>query len=190
MSSRFRRFVLEFVLIPLAFVTSCAAFIPPAVRLVDPMTHAPLTVNGRFFILVVQGDQPHVLTVEDLHAIPPLPEGATYLVPDGKDDVFQRYLNEHDPTPRRYDAVWILKVERRAPKRQRIELYLLRDGYWGGAYDATEHAVTPIYRKITGAGLAFIFGPLAMFANLAVWLVAAILFTRLKRRRTAALPIA
>jgi hypothetical protein len=75
-------------------------------------------------------------------------------VPEGKERDIEQYLNVHQPPAG--DSGWVLRVERLAPDRQRIELFLMGDGYFGGAYDATQHAVTPHYRKLTGPGFAFI----------------------------------
>jgi hypothetical protein len=177
----FKRQVLHAVLGSLAFVASCTALMVPAFPVAEPMTHKPLDLGqpARFPILVVEGDRPRVLMLEDPHKIPTLPPGATYLVPAGKDEAFQQYLNDHaEHLP---DVGWMLKVHRSGPDRQRIELFLMGDGFSGGVYDATAHAVTPVYRKLTGPGFAFIVIDLAMLSNLALWGIGALVYARVRR---------
>lgn len=179
-----KRFLLFGIVLPLTFVGSCFAWLPVAVRLTDPLTHTAVETlsSAPFPVLIVQGENARVLMVEDLRGIPPLPEGATYLVPPGREASFQREINKRVPPER--DSFWVLKVERTEADRQRIELYLMGDGYFGGAYDATDLTVTPRYRKVTGFGFAFIFGGCALAMNFALWAVGAFA-VRIVRRRLA-----
>lgn len=144
-------------LVPVTFMTSCVGFLPPALKLVDPMTHSPVDHNkprGPFPVFVVNGNQASVAMVEDPHNVPPAPSGASYLVP------FERRRSfDHDTVHR--DSGWVLRVKGLAADRQRIELFLIGDGYWGGAYEATSTTITPLYRKTTGPAFALIFAPLA-----------------------------
>jgi hypothetical protein len=179
-----KRTTLIGILLPIAFVGSCAVLTPAAMRLADPLTHRSVETRSPepFPILIVSGDGPRVRMVEDLRNVPALPEGATYLVTPGQEDSFQRALNESWPD--RNESGWVLKVEQTAPDRQRIQLYLMGDGYWGGAYDATADSVTPRYRKTTGPGFAFIAVAVALGINTALWGLGAAALRTVKRRGT------
>ena len=178
-----KRAIVFGLVLPVAFIGGCFALLLPAGRLADPMTHLRVEdLPGQPFpVLIVQGDHARVLMVEDLQNIPPLPDGATYLVPAGKEATFQQQLYEQSPRDR--DVAWVLQVKRSAPNRQRIELYLIGDGYWGGGYEATGSTITPLYRKLTGPGFAFIFGGLAVATNLGLWGAGAWVFRAVRRRR-------
>lgn len=179
-----KRVIVFGLLLPIAFIGSCFALLPPAVRLADPMTHLPLDgLPGQPFpVLVVERDQARVLMIEDLRRVPPLPDGATYLVPGGSETAFRKQLEEQAPRDR--DVAWVLQVERLAPDRQRIELYLMGDGYWGGGYEVTHNTITPLYRKLTGPAFAFIFGGLALAMNGVLWGSGALALRAIQRRRT------
>jgi hypothetical protein len=173
------------IITSMVFMGSCVAFLPVANRRTDPITRYPIGQDSRlccpFPVLVVVGGEPRLLELTDPSKVPPLPAGATYLVPDGKDAAFQRELNR-DPHAWR-DARWVLNVRRLSPGHQRIELYLMGDGFAGGVYEATATSVTLLYRKITGPGYTFIVGLLALLMNAAVWgLVRVIVLVRRRRR--------
>jgi len=159
------------VLTPMAFVASCTCLLPVAARLVDPLTRRPVMdgFEEPFPILVVKGETAWVAMVEDPLKVPPPPPGATYLVPPGEERRVERYVREHDPATPERDSGWVLQVTGKGAGRQQIELFLMGDGYWGGAYDATSTTVRPRYRKITGPGFALVFGSLATAMNLACW---------------------
>src|SRR5205823_6561556 len=116
---RFKRTLVIGILMPIAFVGSCTALIPPAMRLADPLSHSPIDAGhaGPFPILVVRNDEPRVLMLENVHVVPALADGETYTVPPGKDAAFERYLNDRAPHGR--DRAWVLSVERLAAGRQR-----------------------------------------------------------------------
>ncbi|HEV8700258.1 MAG TPA: hypothetical protein VGV60_03190 [Candidatus Polarisedimenticolia bacterium] len=173
--------------IPVAFMTSCVGFIPPATRLADPMTRSPVdheNLRGPFPVVVVNDEQAWVAMPENPHDVPPPPAGASYLVPLERTRSIERYLRDHDTVHRK--SSWVLNVQALGVDRQRIELYLLGDGYWGGIYEATATTVTPLFRKVTGPGFAFIFGSLALLMNSVAWAIVASSFWWFKRRRQAA----
>jgi hypothetical protein len=151
--------------------------------LADPLTHLPVThVHFHEFpVLVVAGNQAWVEQVEDPLNVPPPPPGASYLVPPGKAREIEQYLIDHDT--RGVDSSWVLNVKTLSPDRQRIELYLWGDGYWGGVYEATATTVAPQYRKATGPGFAFIFGPLALLMNMAFWGTVFLSWRLLRRKK-------
>ena len=183
--SGIRRVLLFGIVLPLAFVGSCFALTIPAMRLADPLTRHPIETRPPqpFPILVVTGDDAFVLMVEDLSKVPPLPTGATYLVPDGKEQSVQRTINEQ--WPKEFDSSWVVEVERHGPDRQHIQLYLMGDGVLGGAYDATASSVTPRYRKSTGPGFAFIAAGLAFLVNATLWGLGALILKMARRRKAA-----
>ncbi len=155
-----------------AFMASCAGFLQPALQLADPLTHRPIEHDSRgggFPVVVVHGDQAWVAMPEDPWNIPPPPTGASYLVPLDRTASIEQYLRENDTEHR--DSGWVLRVEALSANRQRIELFLMGDGYWGGVYEATSTAVTPLYRKVTGPGFALIFGPLSFLLNSVAWVI-------------------
>lgn len=186
MSSRnIKRELRTAVLVSLAFVGSCILLTPASLVFTDPLTHTRVDQGVRipFPILVMHEDEPQVLMVEDLHQIPALAAGTTYLVPEGKERDIEQYLNVHQPPAG--DSGWVLKVERLAPDRQRIEVFLMGDGYFGGAYDATPHGVTPRYRKLTGPGFALIAIGVALAMNASLWGVGALVVAAIRRWRRA-----
>jgi hypothetical protein len=151
------------------------------------MTHSPVNqenLRGPFPVVVMNDDQAWVAMPEDPHDVPPPPSGASYLVPLERTRSIERYLRDHDTEHR--DSSWVLNVQALAADRQRIELFLLGDGYWGGVYEATATTITPLYRKVTGPGFAFIFGPLALLMNSVVWVIVGGGAWWFKRRRRAA----
>ena len=153
-------------ILPLAFLGSCVGLLEPARRLADPMTHAP--VGDRSFpVLVVSADTARVHMVANPSDIPPPTPGTSYLVPPEKASYFERYIREHDAPLT--DSNWVLRVFPLSSDHQRIELFLMGDGYWGGVYDATSEAVTPRFRKIAGPGFALVFAPLAFLLNCVAW---------------------
>jgi hypothetical protein len=156
-------------ILPLAFLGSCVGLLEPARRLADPMTHKPVDdrSSGPFPVLVVSADTAKVNMVENPGDIPPPPSGTSYLVPPEKASYFERYIREHDAPLT--DSNWVLRVFPLSSDHQRIELFLMGDGYRGGVYDATSKSVTPLFRKTTGPGFALIVGPLAFLLNCVVW---------------------
>jgi hypothetical protein len=156
---------------PVAFMTSCVGFIPPALRLADPMTHRSVDQENRHgpFPVVVNGDQAWVAMPEDPQNVPPPPSGASYLVPLERTRSIEQYLRDHDTEHRK--SGWVLRARALSAHHQRIELFLMGDGYWGGAYEATSTTISPLYRKITGPGFALIFGPLALVLNSVAWAI-------------------
>ena len=174
------------VLVPVAFLGSCIVLIPVATQLTDSMTHAPVdqTDSFPFPILVVRGTEASVEEIDDPHNIPAPPPGVSFLVPPGQVDVVERYLRAHDTTYHKNS--WVLRVTPISSERQRIELFLMGDGYWGGVYEATATSVTPLYRKITGPGYAFVFGPLTLGLNIVLWGVVVAGIWGIRRYRNAA----
>lgn len=157
----------------IAFMASCVPFLPLALRLADALTHRSVDLENfrraPFPVVVVSGDQAWAVMSEDPRNIPLPPSGASYLVPLERARDIEQYLRDHDTAKR--DSAWVLRVEALSADRQRIELFLMGDGYWGGVYEATSTTITPLYRKITGPGFAFIFGPLAILLNSVAWAI-------------------
>jgi hypothetical protein len=151
------------------------------------MTHRPV-VDSRFRepfpVLVVEGEKAWVSMAEEPYRIPPPPPGASYLVPPEKAPRLEQYLREHDTVHQQ--SSWVLRVKPVSAGQQRIELFLMGDGYWGGVYDATRDTATPRYRKITGPGFAFIFGPVALLLNGAAWGAGYLAVSLVRRRKHAA----
>lgn len=166
------------------FMGSCVAMLPVAVRLADPMTRQPLDSSdgSPFPILVVTGATGRVEMLGNPRQRPVPPPGSTYLVPPGKSEEIEQYLWRHEPR-RDGDGSWTLRVEERSPALQRIELLWSGDGFSGGVYDAESTRVTPLYRKLTGPGFAFMFGPLAIALNLGLWALVRFLWRRHLERR-------
>ncbi|HET7436051.1 MAG TPA: hypothetical protein VFN10_15180 [Thermoanaerobaculia bacterium] len=175
------RRALWIVLLSVLFIGSCTALIKPATRLADAKTIVPLAAapDRPFPLLVLRNGVPEIVRVTDLRAIPPLPAGTTYLVPEGAEESIARRV-----TPPHADGRWVLHVQRLAPAQQRIELYWMHNGYAGGIYDATATHVMPRYRKITGPGFAFIVLRIAAGISLAICaaVVAAALVLRSRLR--------
>ena len=177
------------VLLSIAFLYSCTALLPVAAQLTDSMTHRPVdtTYSEHFPILVVRGTEASVEETDNPHNVPPPPAGASYLVPAGQVKALERYLREHDTT--RHDRAWVLRVTARSSERQRIELFLMGDGCWGGVYEATATSITPLYRKVAGPIYAMVFGPVALGLNMVLWgSLAASIWGIRRYRRAAQLP--
>jgi hypothetical protein len=150
------------VFAPIAFIGSCIAMIPPALHLTDSMTHVALddAVQTPFPVVVVNGDQARVVMTETPRDVPPPPAGASFLIPLDQVERVERQLREQDTVHR--DSPWVLRVKQISPDRQKIELFLSGDGFRGGVYEATANTVIAQYRKVTGPGFAFVFGPVAI----------------------------
>lgn len=151
----------------------------PAMRIEDARTNVPLDAlpGGAFPLLIVRASGAHVSFLQGLARIPPLPRGATYLVPATRERAIANGLAAHD---------LVLRVKRIDERRQHIELYRMRDGYYGGAYEARASSVRPLYRKITGPGFAFVAGRTALLLNLALWALLAAAVWAVGRLRGAA----
>jgi hypothetical protein len=167
------------------FLGTCAPLLPVSMRLVDPMTHRPLSAPpAEFPVLVMTGERAHIERIDDVNRPPVARPGSTYLVPLAKVDEIQQQL--HEPEHRvADDGGWLLRVEGRGANRQRIELVWLAEGFFGGVYDASPTTITPLYEKLTGPGFALVFGPLATGLNVLLWLpVWLVLLWRRRRGKT------
>ena len=172
------------VLAPIAFVGSSTVMLPKAFRIAEPMTHTPIDeFDGPFPILVVSGNEASVVMSETPYEIPLPPAGASYLVPIDRVDEIERYIRAHDTTLG--DSAWVLDVKQLSADRQRIELYRMGDGFWGGVYEAMPEAIVPQYRKVAGPGFAFVFGPLSMAMNAALWGLGFLVFLAVRWYRRA-----
>ena len=155
------------------FVASCTGFIGPAADLVDPMSHCPVDAKNLedlpFPVLVVKGDEAWVERPSNPHSAGPPPPGASYLIPLDRTREIERYLRDHDTVHRK--SGWVLNVTSVSANRQNVELFLMGDGYWGGAYEATATTITPLYRKVAGPSFAIVFGSVALMMNVSAWAV-------------------
>ncbi len=152
-----------------AFVATNAAFLPVSLRLTDQFTHCPVGPLGRgnpFPILVLDERHATVKMIERAEDFGTLP--GSYVVPPGREAAVLTDIRQQDEGLS-LDATWTLKVRRSSANRQRIELVRMGDGLWGGVYDATPNGVTPLYRKVTGPGFAFIFGGLGLVLSCCCW---------------------
>ena len=153
----------------LLFLGSCAGMVPVSMLALDPLTRSPIgDLAEPFPVAVVAAEGASVKMVKSANGFGDPGGGQSYLIPDGQDGATERQLRERDPLGNRH-ASWVLRVRRLSVSRQRIELYRLGDGFWGGVYDATATQITPLYRKVTGPGFAFVSGPLALGLNLGLW---------------------
>lgn len=169
-----RNRLLSCVLLPLLFAGTCSALVPLGMTIADPMTNISLQAvpQRRFPVLVMTDDTPRVELLQDLRQIPTLPAGSSYLVPRGREKAVEAALNANHPPG--IEGIWVLRVRPISRERQRIELFWMNDGYVGGAYEATQTSISPLHRKMTGPGFAFIFGGVALLINTAMW--SAVLF--------------
>lgn len=165
------------------FVATSAALLRVSVRIADPMTHVSLhAVQSPFpIILISRGSHSDLLLINDIDNPPPAPAGCSYLIPSGDEQAVVDSLNRR--LPHEAEGTWVVRVERPAAGRQRMELYYMADGYSGGVYDATERSVRPLYRKITGPGFAFVFGGLALLLNSGVWFIGYVVNAYIRRLR-------
>ena len=159
----------------LLLCATCVLMIPVATRLADPITRRPLDAfREPFPLLVLSGGAAHVEMMSTTAPVSAVP-GSTHLVPRGQERALEQYLLKHDSRPVAHPG-WVLRVEEVAAGRQRIELFRVDDGMWGGVYEATAATATPVSRKVTGPGFALVFGPLAcalaVAANAPLWGVA------------------
>lgn len=170
------------------FLVSCTGMTPVAAWLTESMTVRPLHPydSARFPVALVFEDDARIRWLGKPNEPPgPPPENASFLVPEGKAAEVVRHLRGHEDP--KMDGGWMLEVKPLSAERQRIELYWMADGYRGGIYEATATTVTPLFRKVTGPGYAFVLGPVALALNGALW-GAAHLAWRWYRRRRAARP--
>ena len=151
----------------LFFAVTVAASIPLGVRIAEPLTHLPPTwKDGRGFpVLVLRGNTVRIAYLRDSSNSATLRPGETYLVPLSQQAAIAKQLFETD------GRSWVLNVSSHSPTSQRVELFILNDGYWGGGYLATSTAVDPLYWKITGPGFTMIFGGIAVAIAAGLWVV-------------------
>lgn len=166
-----RNQLLAWVVLPILFLGSCTAFLPLGRDIADPMTHMAVErlPEMRFPLVVIARGAPRVLLLTDPHRLPALPPDASYLIPEGADQSVETALNASLRAGT--EGGWVLRVRRRTPTEQRIDLVWMNDGYAGGVYEATATTIRPLYRKFTGPGFAFLFGGVALVLNAALWTV-------------------
>lgn len=177
-------------LIVLLFFGSCAALVPVGMRVADPMTNVPLhELRGKPFpVVVLTGRTAHVEFLTDSHPSVKLSPGSSFLIPAGQEGAVEAQLNDQW-TPGR-EGGWTLRVTRKDPQHQRIELYWVHDGYSGGGYDASDTAIIPHYYKSTGPGFGIICGVLALVFNAVLWCVGGIsVRTWITMKRRSVLPL-
>lgn len=174
----------KWFLLPLLFLGSCAALAPVGMSLADPMAHAPLAASAArpFPVLAINGRVPRVIFISDLHDMPKLGPGSSFLVPPGQERDVERQLNAR--LSPHVEGRWALRVRRKTAQSQHLQLYWVNDGYCGGGYDATSVTIVPRYRMSTGPGFAFIAGGIALLINVAMWSAVAIVLRLLLARRT------
>ena len=103
------------IFVPIAFIGSCIAMIPPALHLTDSMTHLALddAVHTSFPVVVVNGDQARIVMTDTPH-VPPPPTGASFLIPLDQVERIERQVSESTDTVHR-DSAWVLRVKQRCP---------------------------------------------------------------------------
>jgi hypothetical protein len=133
-----------------------------------------------FLVVVMTDNMPSVARLNAPYLAPKLSAGSSFLIPDGQEDAVEEQLNvSANPGG---DGAWELRVRSLSAGRQRIELCLVNDGYFGSVYEATATTIRPMYRKITGPGFAFVFGGLALLMNTALWIAIALLVRYLPKK--------
>ena len=162
------------------YIATVVAVLPLAVRIAAPLTHESLarTEAIPFPVLVMHGANPRVELRGDTRSRDLLGAGESFLVPRGRTSHVAASLQKADGRD------WVLNVSSLANDRQRIELFVMDDGWWGGAYEATAKGITPLYIMSTGPGFAFVFGPLSILMAAVLWAGAFLAFRRLSRSRT------
>jgi hypothetical protein len=143
------------------------------------MTRRPLdsSFDPVFPVLVFREGIARVEMLLDPHAPPSLKAGESYLVPSGAERAVQAAISRVDGRP------WILRVSPLETGVQRIELFVMNDGYWGGAYVATSSHIRAEYLKRTGPGFVFIAGGLGVLLASLLWaLILAIGYRLLQSR--------
>lgn len=168
-------------LLPLLFFATCTALAPASFRIADPMTNRPLILSPDlgYPVLVLVDGKPQVIRLRNRTTLA-VPPGGSLLVPAGKESQIVEELKRIDP---RTDGGWALRVKQVAPNVQDIELFWMKDSYWGCGYRATPTTATLRYRKQTGPGFAMIAGMYAFLINAAAWAVVFFIWRAIRHNR-------
>lgn len=121
---------------------------PPATRKFDP------SIDTR--VLLLWPDHIELRPISDLNDVSPRPRNAayTFLIPKDREAWVRDRLRIYPDHAR--DASWIISIKELGPRRQKIQLEILGDGFWGMVYEANAERVVPLGTRLAGPGFAFI----------------------------------
>jgi hypothetical protein len=149
-STRVRRIAFG-VLLLLSFV----GLFPLSARIAHPLATRKFDPSLDARILLLWPDHIELRPISTLNDVSPRPRNADYsfLVPKDREDWVRARLRAFDPRP---DANWVIRVKDLSRGRQRIQLEIISDGFWGTVYEADADHITPLGTRLTGPGFAFV----------------------------------
>lgn len=146
----------RWVKITLAIVASVALF-PISARVADPLFTSPW--SGGFDknpVLLVWPDHVEIRWFHDLSQVSPRPVGSGYtfnVAPERQAWVEKQVRGVPSPVPLK--SAWMIHVKQLGSGKQKVQLELMGDGYYGIVYEAGPNAIVPIGTRLTGPGGAF-----------------------------------
>jgi hypothetical protein len=129
---------------------------PLSLRIADPLATRkfdPL-INTR--VLLLWPDHIELRPIGALNDFSPRPGNAayTFLIPRDREVWVRDRLRSYPDHAR--DASWIIAVKELGPDRQRIQLEILGDGFWGMVYEANAARVIPLGTRLAGPLCGFV----------------------------------
>jgi len=170
----------------LAIIVSFFAFIPISIRLADPLFTHPFSnyPNFNLPILLVWPDHIEIRSVHDIAEISPPRKEATYAfnVPPEREAWVKQQVRD-TPSPNPLKAGWIIHIRQLGRERQRIQLELMGDGYYGIVYEARAHEIIPLGKRLAGPGSAFVSLGVQLLVWGGAWCIAWLACTQWKKYR-------
>ncbi len=136
-------------------VGSFIGLFPFSARLADPLATRRYNSSIDTRVLLLWPDHIELRRVSTLPEVSPRPEGASYsflIPPERQTWVKARLRNE----PTGGDGGWIFRIKQLGPERQRIQLEVLGDGFWGMVYEASPEKIVPLGTRLAGPEFAFV----------------------------------
>ncbi len=149
-SQRFRKAVLALLLL-----ASFVGLFPLSVWIADPLATRRFDPSVDARILLIWPDHIELRPASTISKVSPRPPNAEYsfFVPSERQEFVRNSLRNYPhPTP----ANWVIHVRSLGPEKQRIQLELLGDGYYGIVYEATADGINPVGTRLAGPGFAFV----------------------------------
>jgi hypothetical protein len=109
------------------------------------------TPNAYFLLVVSENDKAKMIDFKDLEDYKKEHPNFTFLIPNEKIADFERQINE-----KLYDEGAEIDVKQISETSQILDIYVLRDGFEGSRYIATDKEFTPQMYKLASPGFVFL----------------------------------
>jgi hypothetical protein len=137
------------------WVASFVVLFPISARIADPLATYPWNPAIDTKVLLLWPDRIELRPMSTLAEFSPRPSNArcSFLVPPGRQKWVEECLRNY---PLHTDASWIIRIKQTGPSKQRIQLEVMGDGFWGTVYEATTDRVVPLGTRLAGPGFAVV----------------------------------